>query len=214
MIPTTQQLHTTLFQGKGYYRFKHGFSKDEDLEAFAESLGSPLLEPRNERQKSVYYVQKEKRQYASSFARTQYYFSLHTDCSDLTYVPEIVLLYCVKNCSIGGETLLLDTNQILPNIPSSLLDKLSQKFFFRDKQFPIYDAQQKSIRYNRLLLEMSPNESTDLFEELDEILEPHSFKLKLNTGECILINNHRLLHGRTEYVDADRLLKRVRISLT
>lgn len=56
------------------------------------------------------------------------------------------------------------------------------------------------------------NEQHEALKVVDEILNnpKEEFKLFLNKDEVIFINNHELLHSRSNYYDKERHLIRVR----
>ena len=78
------------------------------------------------------------------------------------------------------------------------------------------------IRYNRLEVDraasvakvaLTPRQCAAL-DSLDDAIEATQLRFHLKQAECLVMDNHRVLHGRTPLSPhSDRLLKRVRLSL-
>jgi hypothetical protein len=142
----------------------------------------------------------------------------------------------------GGETTLLSGNQLIERltgtaegrdacdvlrtaqfpfaVPISFLadpDKGVSEFI----QAPIL-ANEPLIRYRTDTLargfELAPSLATDealrATTRLSEAIANHpaTIQFRLETGDVLLVDNHRVLHGRTDFTDPKRLLLRLRIS--
>lgn len=191
------------------------------LLALSELLGKPLLEKHNLHQGAVCEVKVEPEGQYSAYANTPFYFPSHTDCSDFPSPPDTVLLLCASNQSQGGESLWIHLDEVLSHLSPQEQEMLChQEFVFRFFPYPILSQspQGMHIRYNRVMLEIhygslgQDRSEKRLFDRLDQICETHSQRFKLHEGDCWVVNNHKLLHGRTAIQnDGFRLLKRLRL---
>jgi hypothetical protein len=134
----------------------------------------------------------------------------------------------------GGETHLLDMKSILQGFD----DADSLNVLRQDYSIAIPDIFQKSresffinapivfgnhkIRFRNDLIEKGfySNEATKdsskvkAFQVLRQSIETsdHIKQISLGVGDVIIIDNHRVLHGRTAFQDNDRLLYRIRFN--
>lgn len=154
-------------------------------------------------------------------------FACHTDCASEEVVPDIMLLQCVQAASHGGESLILHVDDIIEHLSVQELELLQQpifpfgfgyaailvesngKFFIRYNKHEINKASQK------LNLPLTPY-IIELLDTLDHIIS-YNLKLvsiKIQPDECLVVNNRRILHGRTKFPhNSKRLLYRVRLFL-
>jgi len=167
---------------------------------------------------------------------------LHTDSQYRSYPEGCVLLFVVRPASSGGETLLLDADTLLESLTSGVegraaYDVLRQARFpfavpmaFRtESQTPEYVAatifsETPVIRYRHDAIiegfaidpDLATKDARWALDTLSEVIRNTAAKTTreaLSAGDIILINNHRLLHGRTDFTDTRRLLLRLRIDI-
>ena len=154
---------------------------------------------------------------------------LHTDSSYRTDPEHWILLICVRPAIIGGETILVDTSDLriklkqkpdyFELLSSPLWSFIGPSIFGHPAvhQVPVItptmvrwrpDCTQPSSPFNN-------TKNSKLYDVLqwfnDIVLECHTHKLSLCTGDALLINNWSMLHGRNYFDDLDRLLLRARI---
>lgn len=165
---------------------------------------------------------------------------LHTD-SQYRNQPEkymALLVFKQANCG-GGYTQLLDFRKVLLELRSNILGKQIVKFFSKEK-FPIavpsVFQEEKGVNYiySRLIsnvplvryrydtlktgLSLINHSYVESFYENLDILNnflqnsPFCSSFLLLNNEVIFVDNHRFLHGRTAFIDTDRLLFRIRIN--
>lgn len=199
---------------------------DAALEQLSYALGEPLLETHNLRGGMVCRVEVEShadRPYAS----TSLHFPGHTDCVDYADPPDTVLLLCERPAASGGESFAAHLDDFLPLLSAEDIFALNKAdFYFRYGYLPILTLQQRkvAIRYNRIMLDLfCPDQNPEreaLLDRLDAAIQSVSFRLSLQQGECLILNNHTTVHGRSAFVDKPgkqaelgRLLKRSRLSL-
>ena len=132
----------------------------------------------------------------------------HTDHNAANYIA----WHCNSQSATGGESLLIDTRHILVGFSESMLSLLQEisvqthKVFYGDKLsipllshtdneavFAVYYASwligpQADIKHTRAL---------DKFQQ--ELLEAIPIEILLSEGDMLIIDNHRMLHGRAGF---------------
>lgn len=148
------------------------------------------------------------------------YFALHTDESFHAEPARWVLLHCWRPAEFGGSTLLTDARAVLAaaDRPTRLaFEQIRLRYPCGD--MTTFDARGR-VRFN-------PAEIDALVADGDssEVLRPHAWlqrfeamfanaaqQLALASGDLLVIDNWRVLHGREAFASpSDRLLKRVRV---
>lgn len=133
-------------------------------------------------------------------------FPLHTDCSYLDKPADVVTLYCMENSESGGESLLLNINELIPLLPPDYLQFLLTKTFrIYSKEYPVLEqsGSRYHIRYSidEMLSSYPESEHPALrtsLQPLDSLLNDpsHYLTTKLRPNDCLLVNNRTALHGR------------------
>lgn len=130
--------------------------------------------------------------------------SFHTDHNAAKYIA----WFCNSQSVTGGQSLLVDTKKILQKFSVnslSLLQEISVKthqVFYADKLsvplLTINDSEQTSIYYAQWLVNnpacIKHQRALEKFEQ--EIKSAEPTKLLLSEGDLLIIDNHRMLHGR------------------
>lgn len=167
---------------------------------------------------------------------------LHTDGPHRPdAAPDWFALMCVRQAEIGGHLMLVSTSQILTLLSKDVIAALERPFLFdqreegsRPVKRPILrevSAGRWHVNYLRKYIELghrhpSAMPLTDIqvgaLDRLDEVVNTLAARpstrttLKLAPGQMVLVDNRRLLHGRTAFrTDAahkDRLMLRAWIS--
>lgn len=130
----------------------------------------------------------------------------HTD----HYAAKYIAWFCNSQSSKGGSSLLIDTKKIFQSISENglnLLQEVSVKthqIFYNDKlSLPLASIHDNTIRvYYAQWLVNSPScikhqKALEKFET--EIKSAQPVKLLLSEGDLLIIDNHRMLHGREEF---------------
>jgi len=164
------------------------------------------------------------------------HFSPHTDGAFLNGVfkkdnklfyvgpPKFLLLQCINKGASGGENILIDGKKILTDIIShrkELLSALTTRCISicRDDQLavniPVFEKTNNRIimrfRYDEATYVM-PNKAQALNTFYEEFIKNSKYKknVSLQSGDVIIIDNYRMLHGREAFTDgADSSEKRV-----
>ena len=166
--------------------------------------------------------------------------SYHTDSPHWKMVPDYVGLYCINPAIEGGTSKFVSAYTIHNTILKEDKDMLKlfyNKFYFDKRNEysenesptilePIfeYNNGKLSIRYLRnyiddgyklqkLSLPESKIKALDYLEKISQN-EEYVLSYDLRANDMVFFNNHRILHGRTSFVDhQDQNLKRLMIRI-
>lgn len=199
-------------------------TNNQTLINFCKQIGKPIEEPQILQHlladKYIFDVKINNSQ-ISTWASTNSNMDCHTDGSYITNVPDIVVLLCVKPALRGGETLLISVDTLYSKLTPIEVMKLQHIHFpFRGHFFPILTKSQNEffIRYSRMIIEATPNSikaniDSNLLDKIDAIIAEYQNTIKLEKGDCLILNNKKILHGRSAFdYSSDRHLKRIRLS--
>lgn len=152
---------------------------------------------------------------------------LHTDYAyyPLSGSPDWLMLYCIQPSEFGGITSLLSTktlNKILERYNKGLLENLltAQVVYHYlgedgDKVHTkrLFDGKYINWNYYQIKRELNSELIMDVREEFFHFLEDtitsgqmFDFSKVWNSGDCIIFNDHLMLHGRSAFL-GDRWLK-------
>ena len=159
----------------------------------------------------------------NDLAYTSLALSPHTDNPYRKPVPCIQLLHCIENEVSGGFSTLVDGFKVATHLKKNnpnyfkILTKVKVKFKFTDKDVVLenkgelieIDEQDnfKQIRFSTRLdyVPILEKKQLDLYykarKEISDLYNSEKFKIefKLIPGDILMMDNHRLLHGRTAY---------------
>jgi alpha-ketoglutarate-dependent taurine dioxygenase len=157
---------------------------------------------------------------------TNDYFPLHTDEYFDDKPSRFVLLLCITPADEGGTTLVAHIDDIVADLdaptraalmlpvfptqvgPKPLLEETAEGWSMRFNELEIRRAKDFTGTQNRPL----PKESIAAIIAMRESAESHMRRYDLKSGDCLVIHNHRTLHGRTEFSGKSRrMMKRLRI---
>jgi hypothetical protein len=163
----------------------------------------------------------------------------HTDSAFRRYPEAYFGLFAMKTAKIGGHSLVMQADKAIAALRKTdegeqcLAILRSEIFPFRVP--PAFTGVDKTTNVIYApILRTSPlirfrfDSIVSGFKACPELLTPtrlwalnyfhhflesfdSKFEIKLDEGDIIFINNHKLLHGRTAFVDRDRLLLRARV---
>ncbi len=141
---------------------------------------------------------------------------LHTDHGDVDYI----VLVCRKQTERGGESILVDGHRVLEKLDEATKEALGEVYLTEHKVFPD-DPERRPMLHKRdgawrlyysfwLLeeeLSATGRAAVDAFRKALEDTEVTRFKLA--PGDVLILDNTRMLHGRTAIEgDDERLLER------
>ena len=159
----------------------------------------------------------------NDLAYTSLALSPHTDNPYRKPIPCIQLLHCIENGVSGGYSTLVDGFKVASHLKKNnpkyfkILTKIKVKFKFTDKDVILENTGElieldekknvKQVRFSSRLdyVPILEKKQLDLYykarKEISNLYNSDKFKIefKLMPGDIIMIDNHRLLHGRTVY---------------
>lgn len=150
-----------------------------------------------------------------SFASTSGETPLHTDSQLLLGVPpQLQFMFCVHAVE-GGDTLLLDSHALLDDIEREAPELFAQlfdvprrlPFVFGDVLGPTLSLRGESVVFTH-----SPRPRADDTIALGLrafIARTSLLRVQPRDGELLVVDNHRMLHGRTAFSDESRQFTRL-----
>lgn len=152
-------------------------------------------------------------------------FPLHTDDSYSPDPARYVLMHCWQaDPAGGGVSWVAHVDRIIAIAPADLIERLStQKYttpYGTDRILQRNEQQGWRVRFNRRdmigfaklrmqILSLQQRQDLAAFEALAMSCVE---RVALQAGDCIVVDNHRVLHGRSAFdPSSGRLIKRLRI---
>ena len=204
--------------------YKFGFvvisevpTQDNFIVKFANSIGSVRRTNFGE------YFDVKSKPDPNDLAYTSLHLTPHTDNPYRNPVPCIQLLHCIENEVSGGFSTLVDGYTVTEDLKNEnpdfykILTEVKVKFKFIDKEVVLEDWSEliklnddktfKQVRFSPRLdyVPMLDKEKLDLYykarKKLSEMYNSDKYRVefKLAPKDLLMMDNHRLLHGRTAY---------------
>ena len=160
-----------------------------------------------------------------NLAYTNKALELHTDLPPEELAPGIQFLHCRVNDAIGGESLFVDACSVAQAFQAQYPDYFNLlttlKVPFR------YTTNFQDVRARQVIIELDPHNGevsgihfsqhlADVFDFPPDIMDKfypafrkfgqmlqdpqYLMRFRLNAGECIVFDNHRVVHGRSSFV--------------
>ena len=205
------------FYKYGFVIIKNVPTQNNYIVQFANSIGS--IRPTNFGE----YFNVKSVPNPNDLAYTSLALSPHTDNPYRKPVPCIQLLHCIENEVSGGFSTLVDgfcvATYLKKNDPKffEILTKVKVKFKFTDKNVVLENSGElieldekdnlKQIRFSTRLdyVPILKKNELDLYykarKKISDLYNSKKFKIefKLMPGDIMMMDNHRLLHGRTVF---------------
>ncbi len=139
----------------------------------------------------------------------------HTDHHKAKYI----VWYCYKQTDKGGESILIDAESLYEQLPKNYQEQLKGIELFEHKIFPddkesypfiaIDENGKKKFYYSFWLVKNEDKQNPAMLELQKLIRQTEPIKLKLKEKDILVVDNHRVFHGRTPIEGSkDRFLKR------
>jgi|TARA_B100001741_G_C16443705_1_gene546902 gamma-butyrobetaine dioxygenase len=194
---------------QGWSRFSN---HDSDIEDVITQLGFIILE-------NDVLVQ----QHTPALVTSSERLPPHTD----HHLSHYILWHCLVQDQRGGHSIMIDGLRVFSLMPSDVQEilrtiHLKEHLVFKDDvgyhpliyETPLGDRIYYSVLFEPTAfwlvnedLSIKQQEAFDTFNEAVRFAK--TIQLKLKPGECLVIDNRRMLHGRTALEDnSNRLLKR------
>ena len=204
--------------------YKYGFviikdipTYDNFIVKFANSIGSVRRTNFGE------YFNVKSKQDPNDLAYTSLALAPHTDNPYRKPVPCIQLLHCIESKVTGGFSTIVDGYTVTEDLKKEnfdfykILSEIKVRFRFIDKEIVLEDWSElikldenkefKQVRFSPRLdyVPMLEKGKLDLYykarKKLSEMYNSDNYRIefKLSPKDLIMMDNHRLLHGRTAY---------------
>ncbi len=212
----------SLLSRDGIVIFK-GIASMNDLVRLSNKIGKPIqhrdadangiitLRPREDEQEETFKGYTHKEQY------------VHTDGTMVENPADIVVLYCEMPAKKGGESTFVDGRELHrklkredPGLLAALMEKDAGIFgdSTADRKikaiFKHYGTNRMSICFRNDKLVSYSKMIQDKFAYLIATIGSLTSRIKLNSGEGYIVNNHRFIHGRDSF-EGDRIIHRVQL---
>ena len=215
------------FYKYGFVIFKNVPIKDNFLINFANSIGSVRRTNFGE------FFNVKSKPNPNDLAYTSLPLAPHTDNPYRNPVPCIQILHCIENNVQGGLSTLVDgftvTEKLKKDFPKyyKILSEVKVRFQFVDQSVVLEDwaemiridenGEFKQVRFSPRL-DFVPLLDLDKLElyynarkKISELYNSDKYRIqfKLSPGDLLMMDNYRLLHGRTAYDsnEGDRFLQ-------
>jgi gamma-butyrobetaine dioxygenase len=205
------------FYQYGFVIFKKVPTKNNFIVNFANSIGSIRRTNFGE------FFNVKSKPNPNDLAYTSLPLAPHTDNPYRNPVPCIQILHCIENEVTGGLSTLVDgftvTEKLKKDFPEyyKILTEIKVKFQFIDQSVVLEDWAEmiqldelgdfKQVRFSPRLdfVPLIDLKKLDLFysarKKISELYNSDKFRIefKLQPGDLLMMDNYRLLHGRTTY---------------
>ncbi len=205
------------FYKYGFVIFENVPTQDNFIVNFANSIGSIRRTNFGE------FFNVKSKPNPNDLAYTSLPLAPHTDNPYRKPVPCIQLLHCIENEVNGGLSTLVDglavTEELKKEHPSffQILTEIKVRFQFVDENVVLEDWAEmiqldenkrlKQVRFSPRLdfVPLMDKEKLELYyaarNKISEMYNSEKFRIefKLKPGDLLMMDNYRLLHGRTEY---------------
>ena len=205
------------FYNYGFVIIKDIPTHDNFIVKFANSIGSVRRTNFGE------YFNVRSKPDPNDLAYTSLALAPHTDNPYRKPVPCIQLLHCIESEVTGGFSTLVDGYTVTEDLKKEyfdyykILSEIKVRFRFTDKEVVLEDWSElikldknkdfKQVRFSPRLdyVPMLEKGKLDLYykarKKLSEMYNSDKYRIefKLSPKDLIMMDNHRLLHGRTAY---------------
>ena len=215
----TDEMYKALinFYQYGFVIFKNVPTRDNFIVKFANSIGSVRRTNFGE------FFNVQSKLNPNDLAYTSLNLAPHTDNPYRNPVPCIQILQCIENEVTGGLSTLVDgytvSEKLKQDFPDyyKILTEVKIRFQFIDQTIVLEDWAEmikldesgnfKQVRFSPRLdfVPLIDKEKLELFysarKKLSELYNSENYKIefKLLPGDLLMMDNYRLLHGRTKY---------------
>ena len=205
------------FYEYGFAIFKNVPTKNNFIVNFANSIGSIRRTNFGE------FFNVKSKPNPNDLAYTSLPLAPHTDNPYRNPVPCIQMLHCIENEVSGGLSTLVDGFTVTEKLKKEFYDffkiltEVKVRFQFIDKSVVLEDWSEmirldeqgefKQVRFSPRLdfVPLMDKEKLDLYysarNKISEFYNSDNYRIefKLQSGDLLMMDNHRLLHGRTTY---------------
>ena len=202
---------------------------DESLLRFSSAWGRPygfIQEQSGAIIQNLFPIKNNETEQISSSSKTA--LEMHTETAFHPWRPQHIILLCLRGDDRAGTTY-ATLEDILPFLDKETIDILHEPLFTTtlDKSFqnpnqpdavvttPILFNNATSMTYDRVLMKPKTDYASAALLGFSKAIEAAKQVFKLSAGQVAIIENWKVVHGRTPFVPrydgTDRWLKRVMI---
>jgi L-asparagine oxygenase len=202
---------------------------DKSLIRFCEAWGRPygfIQEQDGAIIQNLFPIKKNENEQISSSSLTT--LEMHTETAFHPWRPQYVVLLCVRGDDRAGTTYAI-LDDIIDLLDDETIRILHEPVFTTtlDKSFqnpnqpdavvttPILFNNASSMTYDRVLMKPKNDYADNALQNLSKAIEVSKKVFHLSTGQVAIIENWKIVHGRTpftpRYDGNDRWLKRVMV---
>lgn len=149
---------------------------------------------------------------SKSLVTSDKYLDFHTD----NHLAKYIVWFCQKPADEGGVSLLCDAQKVYNKLTEDEKSSISKIHVFEHKLFPENRNSNPIVReidsslkfYYSFWLAREKYRELPVFKKWQKLIKNEKrTEIRLNKSDILIVDNHRILHGRTQIV-GDRLLKR------
>lgn len=149
---------------------------------------------------------------SKSLVTSDKYLDFHTD----NHLAKYILWHCKKQAEKGGQSMLCDAEQVYSRLTEDEKLELSKIHVYEHKMFPENRNSNPIVRevdgqhrfYYSFWLAREKYRELPVFKKWRDLIQTVSHKkIRLEENDILVIDNHRIFHGRTEII-GERNLKR------
>lgn len=149
---------------------------------------------------------------SKSLVTSDKYLDFHTD----NHLAKYIIWHCRKPAIEGGYSMLCDAEKVYKQLTVEEKFQLSKIHVFEHKLFPENRNSNPIVReidgirkfYYSFWLAREKYRELPVFKKWRDLIQnSEHVKYKLDESDVLIIDNHRILHGRTE-IKGERFLKR------
>lgn len=149
---------------------------------------------------------------SKSLVTSDKFLDLHTD----NHLAKYIIWFCHKQADKGGHSILCDAEAVYSKLNGTEREQLSKIHVYEHKLYPenrnsnpiVREIDGKRKFYYSFWLAREKYRELPVFKKWRELIQQAEHtKLRLEKDDILIIDNHRIFHGRTE-IKGDRFLKR------
>ncbi len=149
---------------------------------------------------------------SKSLVTSHRFLDFHTD----NHLAKYIVWFCCQPATEGGITLLCDAQKVYNQLSEEEKIQISKIHVFEHKLFPenrnsnpIVRKTKESFKfYYSFWLAREKYRKQAVFQKWQKLIkEAAHTRIKMNMSDILIVDNHRILHGRTEIM-GHRFLKR------
>lgn len=149
---------------------------------------------------------------SKSLVTSDKFLDFHTD----NHMAKYIVWFCHKPAKEGGYSMLCDAEEIYAKLTEEEKQQLSKIHVFEHKLFPENRNSNPIVReiegerkfYYSFWLSREKYRELPVFKKWRDLIQnANHIKMKLDKSDVLIVDNHRIFHGRTE-IKGERFLKR------